>query len=88
MKDNKIKEDYTYIDYVYKIGDFITNSAYTVILDSNDKILSINDNTIKKDDNVDVFLLSDNFTVSDSQRTHNIQKAQNNYDDKSIIEDT
>lgn len=88
LKDNKIKEDYTYIDYVYKIGDFITNSAYTVILDSNDKILSINDNTIKKDDNVDVFLLSDNFTVSDSQRTHNIQKAQNNYDDKSIIEDT
>lgn len=35
----------SYIDYSYKIGDFITNSGYTVVLDQNDKIKSINDNT-------------------------------------------
>lgn len=74
-----------YIDYVEKIGDFYTNSAYTVELDESNKVRKIYDNTV--DASTIMMLRNDTTTVSDNTKEYYIQKARANIEDTDLIID-
>lgn len=74
-----------YIDYVEKIGDFYTNSAYIVELDELNKVRKIYDNTV--DASTIMMLRNDTTTVSDNTKEYYIQKARANIEDTDLIID-
>ena len=74
-----------YIDYVEKIGDFYTNSAYTAELDESNKVRKIYDNTV--DASTIMMLRNDTTTVSDNTKEYYIQKARANIEDTDLIID-
>lgn len=49
FEDNSISKYTSYIDYNYTIGNYILNSGYTIVLDKNNNIIKIIDNTIDFD---------------------------------------
>lgn len=64
----------SYIDYNLKVGDFITDSSYTVVIDENNNIKRINDETI----NSATFLTqttSDDFIVSEETKNYFLNKS-------------
>lgn len=72
-----IKKEERYIDYALKIGDYITNSAYTVVLDENNNIKAIYDNTIQFDSSL-INNFSNNFSVIENAKDYYISKAKEN----------
>lgn len=76
LEDSKEKnlETRQYVDYTYKIGDFVTNSAYTIVLDKNDKIIKIVDNTRKFDKKI----ITNKITANDFVISDNIKEYYTN----------
>lgn len=84
VEKNEMKKNYSYIDYNLKIGDFITNSGYTVILDENDNILQICDNTV--DIYEETYRKNSNYyNVSDSDSNYYLSKAKEQISSKYTI---
>lgn len=69
----------SYIDYKFKIGDFITNSGYTIVLNENNDVIEINDNSIQTD-NVSVFSNTNDFTITENDYTYYLEKATTQLD--------
>lgn len=76
----------SYIDYSYKIGDFVTNSVYTVVLDKNGNIKAINDNTKDISSNITNARNVNNFNVSEKDTKNYLNKAKENIKDINNIE--
>lgn len=77
---------YSYIDYIYKIGDYLTNSSYVITLDSSEKIHKIVDNTIdlpiQQNKNIDSFI------VSEELKQYYLTLAENKSKNNNIINKT
>lgn len=77
---------YSYIDYIYKIGDYLTNSAYIITLDSSEKINKIIDNTIdlpiQQTKNINSFI------VSEELKQHYLALSKNESKYNHIIDET
>ena len=82
-----VQKEESYIDYVYKIGDFITNSAYTVVLDKDNNIKEINDYT--KEIPATISINNHNtgdFSISDEISNFYLNKAKSNIEKTDDIE--
>ncbi|MBR3696964.1 MAG: hypothetical protein IKM97_01635 [Clostridia bacterium] len=66
----------SYIDYVLKIGDYTTNSGYTIVLDSDDKVEAIYDNTIDGDFEKINSENNSYFSISNSDKEFYLNKAR------------
>lgn len=79
-----------YIDAYKKYGDYITNSAYVIVLDNEDNIKEVYDYTKEKE--FDVQKLSDKeesyFKVDDIMKDEYLRKAKANHVDEKIIEES
>lgn len=77
-----------YIKYSLKIGDFVTNSGYTVVLDANGNIKKIVDNTISQSETIaEARQLNTQFEISSSESQKYFEQAEANISDKSNIQD-
>lgn len=79
----------SYIDYYYSIGDYKINSGYTVVLDKNDSILKIVDNTKEFDYEEIAAKLLNNTSTSKKINNENILNKNYYYDidtDKKYVE--
>ncbi len=72
--DGVIKHVSSYINYYLKIGDYVTNSGYTVSLDENGNIQNITNNTLPQaTSKMQTILSNDNLKTHDTNET-NLQK--------------
>lgn len=77
MSNGVVTKNNRYIDYIEKIGDFVTNSAYTVEIDENDNIVAVYDytknlnNNIRTTNNVE-------YTITDEQKNYYLELAKSN----------
>lgn len=82
----------SYVDYILKKGDFLTNSGYSVVLNENNKIKAIKDNTIKseKAKSEEKTAISNNselnFKVSQEEKDYYLNKAKKEADMNDKIE--
>lgn len=82
-----VQKEESYIDYVYKIGDFITDSAYTVVLDKDNNIKEINDYTKEIPTTISINSNNtDGFSISDEVSNFYLNKAKSNIEKKDDIE--
>lgn len=86
---DKIEHINSYIDYKLKIGDYLANSGYTVVLDSNGTVEQIIDKTLKKQDiDVQKKQINGSYKVSEQSRQHYLNKAKENINNiNDIIEE-
>lgn len=68
--DGVIRHVSSYINYYLKIGDYVTNSGYTVSLDENGNIQNITNNTLPQ-----VTSKMQNILINDNLKTHNTNEA-------------
>lgn len=81
-----VQKEESYIDYVLKMGDFITNSAYTVVLDNNNNIKEINDYTKNTVSAISINSDVNEFYISDEQTNYYLDKAKANITHQEDIE--
>lgn len=88
VNTGEITKGYSYIDYKLKMGDFITNSGYTVIVDSNNAIIAINDNTIEKSNLLINYALEDSsFWINEETKNFYLNKALEEFENSELIDD-
>ncbi len=87
--DGVIKHVSSYINYYLKIGDYVTNSGYTVSLDENGNIQNITNNTLPQaTSKMQTILSNDNLKTHDTNETNlqkYIEQAKINIADKTTI---
>lgn len=89
VKTGETTKHTSYIDYYYSIGDYRINSGYTVVLDKNDSILKIVDNTKEFDYEELATKLINNISTSKKIDDENILNKNYYYDidtDKKYVE--
>lgn len=84
VETGETKKLYGYVDYNLKVGDFISNSGYTVVLDENDNILQIVDNTV--DIQNEISRKSSNYySISNLDDNYYLEKARSQLSDQDVI---
>ncbi len=84
---NEIQHICSYIDYTLKIGDYITNSGYTVVLDKEENVQQIIDNTFSKKNLIITNRNNNNFLVSENDKNYYISAAKEKLEIKDKIID-
>lgn len=76
---DKIEHINSYIDYKLKIGDYLANSGYTVVLDGDGIVQQIIDKTLKSTNlDIDNKQKSSNYQISEQSYQYYLNKAKEN----------
>ena len=84
---NDLRHVCSYIDYTLKIGDYLANSGYTVVLDNNGFVQQIIDHTKNLSNNHLLSNNNDTYIVSENDRAYYLNEAKKNITISSTIID-
>lgn len=83
---NEMKHINSYLDYTLKIGDYLTNSGYTVVINNDGTVEQIIDNTIKSANQLNKMSISEkNYRVEEKDAMYYISQAKQNITNQSDI---